>query len=167
MNAKDVIRQTLGHSDMILKSYINDLEDADLRLSPIDGLNCIAWQLGHLVSSERGMVEGIKPGSCPPLPPGFDENHGKNKGQADSSSNFLAEERIHRLDRRAARGDEGRARGPERVRSRCSRAGTDAKDLSDGRLRDAPDGKSCPDALGPVRRRTSQAEQTGRDLTKA
>ncbi|WP_406700329.1 DinB family protein [Singulisphaera sp. Ch08] len=92
MNAKDVIRQTLGHSELILKNYINDLDDAELRLVPIDGMNCIAWQLGHLISSERGMVEGVKPGSCPPLPSGFAENHGKNKGQADNAANYLSKD---------------------------------------------------------------------------
>lgn len=90
MNAKDVINHTFGHSDRVLKYYINDLEDAELQLVPLDGMNCIAWQLGHLISSERGMVEGIKPGSCPPLPAGFDENHGKNKGQTDNSANYLS-----------------------------------------------------------------------------
>ena len=134
MNAKDVIRQTLGHSDMILKSYINDLEDADLRLSPIDGLNCIAWQLGHLVSSERGMVEGIKPGSCPPLPPGFDENHGKTKGKADSSSNFLSKsEYIALIDAQreatkavleGLRESDLDAPGPERMRKFCPTVGS-------------------------------------------
>lgn len=134
MNAKDVILQTLGHADLILKSYVNDLEDADLRLSPIDGLNCIAWQLGHLVSSERGMVEGIKPGSCPSLPSGFDENHGKGKGHADSSSKFLSKnEYINLIDaqREATKAVLNElsdadldAPAPERMRRMCPTVGS-------------------------------------------
>lgn len=92
MNAKDVIRYTYSHCDRILENYLADLDDADLQLAPLPGMNCIAWQLGHLLSSERFMVEGIKPGSCPPLPPGFDENHGKGKGQTDNAANYLTKQ---------------------------------------------------------------------------
>ena len=73
MNAKDAIRQTYGMSENILNAYLGDLDDADLLIHPVEGQNCIAWQLGHLISSERGMVDGIKPGSCPALPEGFDQ----------------------------------------------------------------------------------------------
>jgi hypothetical protein len=38
-------------------------------------MNHIAWQLGHLISSERSTIEAIKPGTCPPLPEGFDAKH--------------------------------------------------------------------------------------------
>lgn len=77
MHSKDAIRQTLDMGDMILSKYVEDLSDADLKIRPLDGMNPIAWQLGHLVAAERGMVEGIKPGSCPPLPEGFDQLHGR------------------------------------------------------------------------------------------
>jgi hypothetical protein len=75
MNAKDVIRQSLDMSEMIAQTYVNDLEDADLRLRPAEGMNPIAWQLGHLITSERAMIEGIKPGSSPKLPDGFEAAH--------------------------------------------------------------------------------------------
>src|SRR5690349_16615102 len=90
MNAKDVIRQSLDLSDRILGSYLSDLEDADLHVRPVAGMNCIAWQLGHLVSSERGMVEGVKPGSCPALPSGFDEAHGRDNAKSEDTSKFLS-----------------------------------------------------------------------------
>jgi hypothetical protein len=77
MHSKDAIRQTMDMGDMILSRYVDDLSDADLKIRPIDGMNPIAWQLGHLVASERGMVEGIKAGTCPPLPEGFDALHGR------------------------------------------------------------------------------------------
>ena len=57
MNAKDVLLQTIGMGDHILNAYLGDLSDADLLLRPVEGQNHIAWQLGHLISSERSMVE--------------------------------------------------------------------------------------------------------------
>ncbi len=53
----------------ILENYLADLDDADTSTRPLarDELHRLA-RLGHLLSSERFMVEGIKPGSCPPSP---------------------------------------------------------------------------------------------------
>lgn len=75
--SKDVIRYTLGASDMILNAYIGDLSDDELHAPPFEGGNPIAWQLGHIVVAERGWAESLKPGSSPPLPAGFAEAHGK------------------------------------------------------------------------------------------
>jgi uncharacterized damage-inducible protein DinB len=74
---KDVIRYTLGTSDMIVSAYVGDLSDDDFHAAPFEGGNPIAWQLGHILVAERSWVEGIKPGSCPPLPEGFAAAHAK------------------------------------------------------------------------------------------
>jgi len=89
MTAKDAIRQTMDLSSMILDSYIKDLEDADLLLRPVAGMNPIAWQLGHLIGSERHFLELAAPGSSPELPEGFNEAHGKDRGQSDDTSGYL------------------------------------------------------------------------------
>lgn len=83
MNAKDPIFQTIRGSDWFVDKYLEGFDDADLRVRPVEGMNSIAWQLGHLISVERMIVEAIKPGSCPSLPEGFDKAHGKGKGQSD------------------------------------------------------------------------------------
>jgi len=88
MTAKDAIRYPMMMSDNIVNSYLGDLTDADLLLRPVEGQNHIAWQLGHLISSERSMIEGIKPGSCPPLPAGFDEAHSRDNTTSDDPSKF-------------------------------------------------------------------------------
>jgi hypothetical protein len=75
MGPKDVIRNTLDTSDFIIKAYVNDLSDEELRLVAVEGMHPIALQLGHLIVAEqmlRGMVE---PDSSPPLPAGFSEAH--------------------------------------------------------------------------------------------
>lgn len=88
MQAKDAIRGTLDLSDRVIDDYLKDLDDADLLLRPVAGMNHIAWQLGHLIASERRFVEMVKPGSCPPLPDGFDEGHGRTATKVDDPSKY-------------------------------------------------------------------------------
>lgn len=88
MYAKDIIKQTLDTSDHILRSYVGDLDQSQLTSRPAPGMNPLSWQIGHLLSVERKFVEGIKPGSSPALPAGFDEAHGKDAGQADDTSKY-------------------------------------------------------------------------------
>jgi hypothetical protein len=85
MGPKDVIKQTLDMSDFILDKYLSDLSEADLRLRPIEGMNPIALQLGHLVVAEHMFNNMINPGSAPALPDGFKEAHDlKNKELTDA-----------------------------------------------------------------------------------
>src|SRR3954471_22914668 len=88
MSPKDALRLSIGMSDYIVDAYIKDLEDADLLIRPVPGMNHIAWQLGHLISAERNFVEMVKPGSCPPLPAGFKEAHTKETTSIDDASKF-------------------------------------------------------------------------------
>ena len=88
MHVKDVIRQTLGMSDRLVNSYLADLSDDDLRVRAVAGMNPIAWQVGHLIDTERLFVEGVKPGSCPALPEGFAEAHAWGGGQAEDTSKY-------------------------------------------------------------------------------
>ena len=74
-DAKSLIRSTIEMSSNVVKAYINDLSDEDMRFQPIDGMNSIAKQIGHLIVSERQFVEAVAPGSSPALPDGFTEAH--------------------------------------------------------------------------------------------
>ena len=85
MGPKDVIRNTLDTSDFIIKAYVNDLSDEELRLVPVEGMHPIALQLGHLILAERGLKEMVEPGSAPPLPEGFAEAHDLKKIEGDDS----------------------------------------------------------------------------------
>ena len=89
MHAKDVAVQTLDFGDMVTKKYLEDLSDADLLVRPIPEMHHIAWQLGHLISSENQMVEAIAPGSSPALPEGFVAKHSKDAGKNDDPKSFL------------------------------------------------------------------------------
>jgi uncharacterized damage-inducible protein DinB len=97
MNAKDVILANLDLSDRIIEAYIGDLDDADLLVRPVAGMNHIAWQLGHLIGAERHFVELIKPGVCPPLPYDFQEGHGREKVKEDDPSKYYSRSKYQEL----------------------------------------------------------------------
>lgn len=127
MSEKSAITQTLDSSDNILSAYINDLDDDALRHRPMDGINPIAWQLGHLLSFERAMVDGIKPGSSPALPEGFDDNHSTEAAKAKRDQGYcsLADyQQLMQAQRAATKAvlealteEELRAPAPERFQS--------------------------------------------------
>jgi hypothetical protein len=88
MNAHDAINATLDASDFVLKTYLKDMTDDDIKVIPLDGFNPIALQIGHLIASERMFVEQVKPGSCPPLPEGFADKHEIKSGDKSDPSRY-------------------------------------------------------------------------------
>lgn len=97
MNAKDAIRSAASLSSMVLKSYISDLDDADLMLRPGKGCNHLAWQLGHLISSEVQLLESVAPGTGAALPDGFAAAHGKDVCSSDDPAGFHGKEKYVEL----------------------------------------------------------------------
>ena len=88
MGGKDAIKTALGQSQFILQTYLSDLSDADLLVRPAEGANHIAWQLGHLITSEVRLTADV-PGATPTeLPPGFAEKHAKDVAGAAETSGF-------------------------------------------------------------------------------
>jgi hypothetical protein len=75
MQAKDVIRHSIEMADMMMGKYLEDLDDSAFLVRAVPGMNHIAWQVGHLIATQRSAMEAIKPGSCPPLPEGFAAKH--------------------------------------------------------------------------------------------
>ena len=92
MNAKDALRSTMDLSLFVLEKYVSDLSDADLLMRPGPGCNHLAWQLGHLIASEVGLLSGICPGKAAELPAGFAEKHDKDKTGSDDPSQFCTKQ---------------------------------------------------------------------------
>jgi hypothetical protein len=92
MNTKDTIRETLNLSHFILSSYLKDLSDADLLKRPGAGCTHLAYQLGHLISSECGLLNGIRADAAPELPAGFKEKHSKGNVASDNPADFLTKQ---------------------------------------------------------------------------
>lgn len=84
MNAKDAVLINYAY-DFITTNLLADLSDADLLVRPVPGANHIAWQLGHLITSEIHMVSVVVPGAkYPELPAGFAAQHAKEKSTSDT-----------------------------------------------------------------------------------
>lgn len=88
MSLKAQLKQSIGFSDMIMEKYLADLPPEAFFARPVAGMNHVAWQLGHLISVERRVVEAVKPGSSPALPEGFDAQHAKATQALDDPAAF-------------------------------------------------------------------------------
>lgn len=136
MNAKDAIAGTYAMAERITGRYIQEMTDADLLVRPVPGQNHIAWHLGHLLVSERGMLEGVKPGSSPALPEGFAEAHAQSEEAAsvDDPAKFLTKDKyleLMKAQREATKAvlngltdAELDAPGPERMRQMAPTVGS-------------------------------------------
>ncbi len=83
------IKAELELPAFVVNAYLEDLTDADLLVRPFEGMNHLAWQLGHLIGSEKFHVETVYPDSMPPLPDGFYDAHDKPQATSDDPADFL------------------------------------------------------------------------------
>jgi hypothetical protein len=92
---KELIRDQIKFGDMLVQSYVGDLNDADLFIRSAPGVNHIAWQLGHLISSSQHILKGL--GHDAPLPAGFAEAHAKETAAIDDPARFRTKAEYLRL----------------------------------------------------------------------
>jgi len=83
MNGTQVLVSALKSTHHLVNWFIADLSDADLLVRPVVGANHIAWQLGHLIASERGLAKQIPGTVYPALPDGFEARHTKDTSALD------------------------------------------------------------------------------------
>ncbi len=88
MNAKDLLRHNVEFTHFITNKYLEDITDDEMFVRALPGSNHIAWQLGHLVASERSFLEGIG-ADVPDLPEGFADKHGRDNTGSDDPGDFL------------------------------------------------------------------------------
>jgi hypothetical protein len=90
VQAKDAIKAALNQTNGILERFLSDLSDADLLVRPVPNANHIAWQLGHLINSEPGIVRMELPDAAyPDLPAGFEQQYSKETAAVDPPKGFL------------------------------------------------------------------------------
>lgn len=92
MTNQAAIHSSAKLSDTVVNSYLSDLEDAELMTRPGIGCNHLAWQLGHLISSEVQLLESIAPQNGLTLPEGFAAAHGKETNGSDDAAAFLGKQ---------------------------------------------------------------------------
>jgi hypothetical protein len=89
MRGVDAVRTALQSTHHLVTWFLGDLADADLVVRPTPGANHIAWQMGHLIASERRLIGGNVPAArYPDLPAGFAERHNKDSQAKESASDF-------------------------------------------------------------------------------
>ena len=89
MDFKQSIEQGFTAADFWVNTLLSDFSDADLMARPVPDANHIAWQLGHLINSEVGLVSMAVPDAPYAFPVGFKEMHGKSKAAVNDPSQFL------------------------------------------------------------------------------
>jgi hypothetical protein len=92
MNAKDVIRQVVESSDMVIRTYVSDLSDRELLVRSVPGANHIAWQLGHIIGGVRHFLLALGQ-PAPELPAGFAETYSKEGSASDDPQRFVGTKR--------------------------------------------------------------------------
>lgn len=92
MDIKQTIAFNLNSSDFVVNVTLADLDSAELLARPVPGANHLAWQLGHLISAERFLVERGLPGKMDALPAGFAERHTKETAASDNPADFLTKD---------------------------------------------------------------------------
>jgi hypothetical protein len=88
MNTKDALQSAMDMGMHVLNTYVSDLSDEELMHRPQQDCNHLAWQLGHLISSEVSLLESICPGKAARLPDGFAEQHCKETCQENDPAKF-------------------------------------------------------------------------------
>jgi len=88
VQAKDAIRYALTSTQNMLGMFLGDLSDADLLVRPAPNANHIAWQLGHLISSEQRLSSVIPGAKLVELPAGFADRHTKETSAIDPPKGF-------------------------------------------------------------------------------
>ncbi|MFT4557928.1 MAG: DinB family protein [Planctomycetales bacterium] len=104
MNAREAIKLSIDSAKFVSLEYLADLSDEDMLQRPHAECNHIKWQMGHLISSEHQMVNGVCSGSMPDLPEGFAERYSKETSKSDDPDAFDSKADLRQLleDQRAA-----------------------------------------------------------------
>ena len=90
MTGVAAIRNALQSTQHLVTWFLSDLSDADMVVRPTPGANHIAWQMGHLIKSERHLITSDIPSAdYPSLPAGFAEKHNKESAAKESLADFL------------------------------------------------------------------------------
>ncbi|HEX5103104.1 MAG TPA: DinB family protein [Pirellulaceae bacterium] len=97
MDARQAILANLASADFTVDGYLADIQPAEMLARAVPGSNHLAWQIGHLIQSERYLAERCQPGSICPLPAGFEARHKKETAGSDNPADFLSKEEYQRI----------------------------------------------------------------------
>ena len=87
MTLAEFLAGSLARTGDMLKMTIADFSDADFLVRPTPTANHTAWQIGHLIASESGMVAACGAPKTD-LPPGFAARFTKETAKLDDPKAF-------------------------------------------------------------------------------
>ncbi len=87
MTTKDLLRRLIESSHRIVRSYVEDLTDAESLVRPVPGANHAAWQLGHIIAGTNKMLTAVGQ-PAPALPDGFAAAHQRETCGLDDPRKF-------------------------------------------------------------------------------
>ena len=76
----DAIAHTLTRGLFMLKRFTEDLKADEYLHRPSPNANCAAWLIGHLVLSDRTVLQKLGVKDLPELPAGFDKKLQPRRG---------------------------------------------------------------------------------------
>lgn len=97
MHVRDVLKHSIDLGRMVATAYLDDLDDAALMMRPHPACNHLKWQIGHLITSEHGIIDSVVPGSMPPLPKGFRDRYSKETVASDDPAAFDTKAELMRV----------------------------------------------------------------------
>ncbi len=90
MQAKDIVKIALSSTQDTLQMFLGDITDAELTTRPVASANNIAWQLAHLITAEKFLLEGELPGAKYPDMPAPIASLGNDRtGKTDPAEGYL------------------------------------------------------------------------------
>lgn len=97
MNTVDAICAPLQETQKFINYFLGDLSDADFLVRPVEGANHVAWQLGHLILTERTLSDQDPAFVYPAIPAGFDKGYTKETAALEPATGFLSREAYLKL----------------------------------------------------------------------
>jgi uncharacterized damage-inducible protein DinB len=98
MTAQAVLQFALASSKHVLHLLTADLSDADLLMQPAPNANHIAWQLGHLVYSEKRLQVMLPGSKHPDLPHALMTLYAPENPKSPEAAYYTKAEYLHWFD---------------------------------------------------------------------
>ncbi|MSQ94083.1 MAG: DinB family protein [Gemmataceae bacterium] len=90
MQAKDIVKIALTSTKDTMQMFLGDMTDAELTTRPVASANNIAWQLAHLTTAEKFLLDGELPGAkYPDVPAAIASLGTERTGKIDPPEGYL------------------------------------------------------------------------------
>ena len=94
MDVYQAIESAMGMSQFVCLEYLRDLTDEEMMRRAHPKINHLKWQIGHLIHSEHKMIDGLLPGSMPPLPENFADQYSRESAVSDEPGDFHSKDEL-------------------------------------------------------------------------